>query len=205
MNGDPLFTVQSDQPDGPKSKVAIVTDGIAQVPVELAHQLGIYIVPFSLAVEGNIFTDLVDLDLNQLYQRMRLEKDLHLEISAPSVGKFYETFKACRDSGAESVLYEGISSHLSRAFTSAEKAAAMLHEEMGAWPVFMYDSRLVTAFEHVYGKKVPLREMPPRCAGARSEKIFWATSRITNTRRVLFLNYAPVSALRNGRLSPPRW
>lgn len=145
MNGNPLFTVQSGQPDGPKSKVAIVTDSIAQVPVELAHQLGIYIVPFSLAVEGNIFTDLVDLDLNQLYQRMRLEKDLHLETSAPSVGKFYETFKACRDSGAESVLYVGISSHLSRSFTSAEEAAGILHEEIGALPVFLYDSHLATA------------------------------------------------------------
>ena len=88
-NSTPLF--QNARPNGLAVKVAIVTDSIAQVPADLVRQLDIHPVPFTVVVEGTIYTDLVDLNLNYLYQHMRIEKDLRPVTSAPSVGVFYET------------------------------------------------------------------------------------------------------------------
>lgn len=142
MNENSAHTIN---PGQSAAKVAIVTDSIAQVPPELVRELGIQIMPFSLTVEGKIYTDLMDLDINELYQRMRVEKDLRLLTSAPSMGHYYQTFKSCRDRGAESVLYIGISSRLSGAFNTAQEAVRLLREDLGPQPIYLYDSRLATS------------------------------------------------------------
>ncbi len=127
------------------SKTAIITDSIAQVPVETARRLGILVVPFSVAVENEIVRDLSDVNLSNLYRRMRHEKDLRLSTSAPSIGEFYQVFKTALESGAESVVYVGIAGRLSRAFSSAVEAARMIHEEIGRQTVFLIDTCLATA------------------------------------------------------------
>ncbi len=132
-----------DKPIG--SKVAVVTDSVAQVPVETADQLGIQVVPFSVAVDGDVLKDISGVDLSDLYRRMRHEKDLRLSTSAPSIGEFYQVFKTALDGGAESVVYVGIASRLSHAFSSAVEAARMIHDEMGRQKVFLIDTRLATA------------------------------------------------------------
>jgi DegV family protein with EDD domain len=144
MNENPKHSSRIDQKNGSSAKITVVTDSIAQVPDELVHQLGIHVVPFSVVVEGKIYTDLVDLNLNELYQRMRQEKELRLSTSAPSVGQYYETFKECWQSGADSLVYVGITSRLSHGFSSAAEAARMMGAEAGSPPVYLYDSRLAT-------------------------------------------------------------
>ncbi len=145
MNANSGQEPHSTQKNGRSAGTAIVTDSIAQVPRELARPLKIHVVPFSVAFEGKVYTDLLDLDLGGLYQRMRFEKDLRLLTSAPSIGQYYEAFKACFDSGCESVVYIGISSRLSRAYESAVQAAKMIHEDLGPLPITLYDSRLATS------------------------------------------------------------
>lgn len=125
--------------------MAIVTDSIAQVPPELADQLEIRVIPFSLTFEGRVYEDLAGVNLNGLYQRMRFEKDLRLVTSAPSVGKFCEIFKECWNTGAESLLYVGMSSRLSSTFFCAQRAARILCEELGPQSIFLFDSRMATA------------------------------------------------------------
>lgn len=136
---------QSDRQNPAVSRVAIVTDSIAQVPAELAKQLGISIVPFSMALEDRIYTDLIDLDLRNLYQRMRHEKNLRFETSAPNVGQFKEIFTECLNQGAGNILYIGVSGRLSRAVSSAEEAARILREEAVQVSITIFDSRLATA------------------------------------------------------------
>jgi len=126
-------------------KVAVVTDSIAQVPQELAHQLGIHIVPFCVAVEGIVHIDANEEFLTDLYRRMRAEKNLILSTSAPSIGEYYETFVNCFNSGANSVVYIGIASRLSQAFSTAVAAARMVQEEIGHHDIHLIDTRLATA------------------------------------------------------------
>lgn len=130
---------------GSDSKVAVVTDSIAQVPLDIARQLNIHVIPFCVTVEGETHIDVNEDYLGDLYHRMRHEKDLRLTTSAPSIGVFYETFQGCLSSGADSVVYVGIASRLSQAFSTAVAATRMVHEEIGQHPIYVIDTCLATA------------------------------------------------------------
>lgn len=127
------------------ARVAIITDSIAQVPPELARELDIQVVPFSVLVEDETLDDLSDVNLSTLYHRMRHEKDLRLSTSAPSVGIYYEIFLNAFKSGAEAVVYVGLASRLSHAFSSAVEATRMLRENGVKQPISLFDTRMATA------------------------------------------------------------
>lgn len=127
-----------------EARVTIVTDSVAQVPDVLASELGIRIIPLSVMVEDKKYIDGIDLDPEGLYQRMRLEKDLRISTSAPSAGQFYALFLDCLQQGAQSVLYIGLTSHLSGTFSAAEGGALMAREEFNDRQIVVYDSRLAT-------------------------------------------------------------
>lgn len=144
MNLDNSSTQRSTYHSVPPGRVAIVTDSIAQVPNDLAQQLGIRVMPFSLTVNNEVFVDNSDLKAGDLYQRMRKEKDLQLSTSAPSIGQFYSTFKECFEQGAENILYIGVSSRLSMAINSSEEASRMILDEHGFGRIRIFDSRMAT-------------------------------------------------------------
>ena len=96
-------------------KVAIVTDSVAQVPVELAQQLGITVVPLTVQIGRESYLDGVDLVLEDLYRRMRVEKILPTT-SAPSPGQMEEVFQACLNAGLRSVMCITLSSKLSATY-----------------------------------------------------------------------------------------
>lgn len=131
--------------NGPNSRVAILTDSIAQVPAHLANQLDIHVIQFGVTVEGETHLDIHEDYLMDLYRRMRFEKDLRLTTSAPSIGDYYETFLDCLNSGADSVLYICMASRLSQAFSTAVAAARMVHEKVGKDSIHLVDTRLATA------------------------------------------------------------
>jgi DegV family protein with EDD domain len=125
-------------------KVIIVTDSVAQVPPELARQLGIRVVPSILMVEGQKYLDGVDLEPDSLYQRMRLDKNLRLSTSAPSTGQFFNVFLDCLDGGAESVIYLGLTSRMSGTFNSAMAGAMLAREEYGDRQIHLFDTCTAT-------------------------------------------------------------
>lgn len=147
MRSDEVRPADDLQHSKTTGNVAIVTDSVAQVPVELARQLGISIVPYTVVVEGKKYQDGIDLVPKDLYQRMRLEKDLHISTSAPSIGQFYQAFVECIQRGAESVVYIGLASRLSGALNAAESAARLVNEEYGFKGIVSVDSRLATIAE----------------------------------------------------------
>ena len=125
-------------------KVAIVTDSIAQIPADLVKKYGIHIIPYRVTVKETTYTDGVDLSVDELYKRMRLEKGMRLMTTAPSVGLFCRTFGDCREEGARKVLYIGVSGQLSGAVNSATAASRMIFTDFGALQIKIYDSRMAT-------------------------------------------------------------
>jgi DegV family protein with EDD domain len=75
---------------------------------------------------------------------MRLEKDLRISTSAPSIGQFYTTFLECFQRGAQAVVYIGLSGRLSGALSAAETAARLVREDYGFEEIAVFDSRLAT-------------------------------------------------------------
>ena len=58
----------------PQNTPVVVTGSAAQVPPEIASQLGIVILPLTIMVEGKEYLDGIDLFPGELYQKMRAQK-----------------------------------------------------------------------------------------------------------------------------------
>jgi DegV family protein with EDD domain len=122
-----------------KSNIAIITDSVAQVPTELARELNISIVPMGVQINGKIYLDNLELDLAELYRRMRTEK-ITPTTTAPSAGEFKEVMNASLGAGAEAVLCITLSSKLSSSFNNACLAADLIREEKPGSNIQILDS-----------------------------------------------------------------
>jgi len=121
--------------------VAVVTDSVAQVPAETAKQWGITVVPFQVSIEGEVYRDGIDLDLSELYRRMRTKKVLPTTI-APSPEQFKEIFQRLLDQGAEAILHVSLASKLSSSYNNACLAAKEVLANNLHKTIEVFDSRL---------------------------------------------------------------
>jgi len=117
----------------------VVTGSAAQVPPDIAEQLGIEILPLKIYVNGKEYLDGIDLSPSDLYQKMRSDK-LDVKTAAPSVGQYYECFKDILEQGERDILCITLSSKLSSDYLSAVNAADMAQEEFQTAKVIIYDS-----------------------------------------------------------------
>ena len=117
----------------------VVTGSAAQVPPDLAKQLGIEILPLKIYVNGKEYLDGIDLSPSDLYQKMRSDK-IDVKTAAPSVGQYYECFKNILEQGDRDILCITLSSKLSSDYLSAVNAADMAQEEFQTAKVIVYDS-----------------------------------------------------------------
>lgn len=117
----------------------VVTGSAAQVPSDIAEQLGIEVLPLKIHVNGKEYLDGIDLSPNDLYQKMRSDK-VDVKTAAPSVGQYYECFKSILEQGDRDVLCITLSSKLSSDYLSAVNAASMAQEEFQTAKVIVFDS-----------------------------------------------------------------
>jgi len=110
-----------------EQQVCIITDSTADIPREIAEELGISVVPLSVTVGGETFID-GELSMEEFFARMAAAKELPTT-SQPSVGAFVQAFEdglaRCRD-----VVCVNISGRLSGTIESAREAARLLGERV---------------------------------------------------------------------------
>lgn len=123
--------------------VSVVTDSVAQVPPEIAQQLGITVVPFTVNINGQPYQDGIDLRPTDLYRRMRQENILPTTTAA-SLGQYQQAIEASLDAGAQAVLYISLSSKLSSGYSTACQAAQIIRSESPDRPIVVMDSQNVT-------------------------------------------------------------
>jgi fatty acid-binding protein DegV len=73
------------------SKVAVVTDSVANLPPELVERYSITVIPLPVAFGQEVFRDGVDMTSAQFYCRLREDKHLP-STSTPSMGDFLTLF-----------------------------------------------------------------------------------------------------------------
>jgi DegV family protein with EDD domain len=73
-------------------KVAIVTDSTADLPPELAEELGVTIVPLQVIFGNEAYREGVDITTEEFYERLVKSRPLPTT-SAPSVGDFQEVYE----------------------------------------------------------------------------------------------------------------
>jgi DegV family protein with EDD domain len=99
------------------SNIAVVTDSSANIPDRLARELGIYVVPLSLAFDQQVFRDGVDITPDEVYRLQRAEGSIPTT-SAPSIGDFLRVYAAA---GRE--VTDVVSIHMSRRLSATQDAA----------------------------------------------------------------------------------
>ena len=123
----------------PQNTPIVVTGSAAQVPPEIASQLGIVILPLVIMVEGKEYLDGIDLHPGDLYQKMRTQK-IEVKTAAPNVGHYYACFKRIIDQQESDVLCITLSEKLSSDYNAAVDAAKMLSGEYPKNKVTVFDS-----------------------------------------------------------------
>ena len=101
------------------SSFAVVTDSTADLPVSLAQERGIEVVPLVVTIAGKTFVDGV-LTQAEFFERMNAAPELPTT-SQPSVGAFVEAYERAL-ARADEVISVHISSKLSGTFASAVQA-----------------------------------------------------------------------------------
>jgi len=103
------------------SKIAIVTDTDASLPLDLAARYSIAQAPIGILFGEENFRDVYDATCGDIFARIDREGRVPTT-SAPSPGQFSEAYQAAFDGGAESVLCFTVSSEVSATYAAAVAA-----------------------------------------------------------------------------------
>ena len=120
--------------------VRIVTDSACDLPAELAHELGIEIVPLSIRFGSEEFIDREQLTTAEFWARCATSSTLP-ETAAPAPGQFEAAYRRLAADGATGIVVVNLSSALSATMQSAQLAARSVEGEID---VRVVDSRSVT-------------------------------------------------------------
>ena len=116
-------------------RFAIMVDGTAGVPDELARELDIRILPLHVNFGEESFTAGVDLSSAQFYERLE-KPDARPTTSQPSLGECTAAFEAVQREGAERILAITVATELSGTYSALTTA-----REQVSIPVEVVDSR----------------------------------------------------------------
>ncbi len=116
--------------------VAITVDSPADLPRELAEQFNISTIPLHIILDGNNYSDCVDIFPEDIF-RIFEEKHILPTTSAISIGEYEDFFRGFTDKGL-AVVHLSLSSEISSTHRNAVIAADNLED------VFVVDSRHLT-------------------------------------------------------------
>lgn len=116
-------------------KIALITDSTCDIPAEWVKHYEIQVIPLTIVMEGQTFTDGVDITPIEFYERLANE-DIRPTTSQPTPQLFLDAYQKAAESGAEQVLVITISSGMSGTIESARQAA-----ESSPIPVQLWDGK----------------------------------------------------------------
>lgn len=120
--------------------VAIVTDSVADIPEILVDKYNIKVIPLTVHFGGKSYKDRIDISNQEFYQFIGEAKTLPTT-SQPTPAQFIETYRACKEEGADKILSIHFSADMSGTCQGAKMAADMLKDEID---IEVIDSRTVT-------------------------------------------------------------
>ncbi|UCG10751.1 MAG: DegV family protein [Dehalococcoidia bacterium] len=120
-------------------KVKIVTDSTADLPPQLASELGITVVPAYVRFGDEVYRDRIDISEDEFYQRLSSDP-VHPTTEPPTPQDFAEVYQKL-SAEADGIVSIHISSKLSATYNSALRGVEILGKE---FPIAVVDSQLVT-------------------------------------------------------------
>ena len=107
------------------SKIRIVTDSTADLPIDIIKQYNITVVPLRVNFETNSYLEGIELSTAEFYERL-IQSDKLPTTSQPSPGDFATTYQKLASEGAEEIFSIHLSKELSGTYQSALLAKSML-------------------------------------------------------------------------------
>ncbi|MEJ2563737.1 MAG: DegV family protein [Anaerolineales bacterium] len=114
-------------------KIAIVTDSASNLPSEVVDEYGITVVPVSLLWDEHVFRDGIDIDPDEVYQRLRSSKSTPTT-AAPSVGDFLQTYLQLGE-GVDAIVSIHLPDRLSGVISAARLAAGLVEDQVQVYVV----------------------------------------------------------------------
>ena len=119
--------------------VKIVTDSTADLPPQLARELGITVVPVYVRFGDEIYRDRVDISEDEFYHKL-LHGHIHPTTTQPTPKDFVDVYKNLVGQ-ADGIISIHVSSKLSATYNSALLGKELVEKEC---PIEVIDSKLVT-------------------------------------------------------------
>lgn len=119
--------------------VKVVTDSTADLPPEIAEELGITVVPVRVRFGSEVFRDRVDINEDEFYEKL-LGDPIHPSTEPPTPNDFAGVYQKLSQE-ADGILSIHISSRISATCNSARLGKEMLETEC---PIEIVDSKFVT-------------------------------------------------------------
>ena len=110
---------------GPKIAVALAIDSAVDIPEPTERALGITVVPLQILLNDRYVRDRFEIGKEDLYRRMRAEKDLVVKTSQPAPFDFKAAYESAL-ARQRQVLFFSLSSRLSGSYQSALAARRLL-------------------------------------------------------------------------------
>jgi DegV family protein with EDD domain len=108
------------------SKIAVVTDSVATIPVDLVKRYNIYVAPVHIIWDKVDYRDSVNIKTNEFYKRLRNSKTLPTTSSAIQ-GEFLLIFEQLRDK-VDSIVTLTLTGGLGAAYNSALNARELVKD-----------------------------------------------------------------------------
>ncbi|HWO93774.1 MAG TPA: DegV family protein [Dehalococcoidia bacterium] len=156
--------------------IRVVTDSTADVPNDLAEELGIAVVPLYVNFGDDTFRDGVDMSTDDFYERLVASKVLPTT-SQPSAGDFEDVYRKLAEETTEIVSIH-LSGKLSGTLGSAATAAAAVPE----CTIEVIDSRSASLGCGL----AAIKAAQAARAGARMHEVLDLVQHVTDHQRVVF-------------------
>ena len=197
--------------------VKIVTDSAADLPTQLAQQLGITVVPVYLRFGDEVYRDGVDIEGDEFYQRLE-NSPVHPTTSQPTPEDFASVYRELSKETDEIVsvhIPQKLSGTYNSALQGRELAAAKSHVEvvdsfsvsMGLGLIVMAAARLAQAGVGLQGVMEEIKQAIPQIhllGVFDTLKYLLLGGRISRAKAIVgsVLNVKPLITIRDGELVP---
>lgn len=125
------------------SQFQIFSDGAADIPIRVANDNNIIVIPFYISLDGEHYLkEMTELSLDMYYKEF-VEKHLFPKTSLPSVQDYIDAFTPTLESGKD-ILCFNITTTLSGSHQSASTAGEILREKFPQSKIYIMNSWLAT-------------------------------------------------------------
>lgn len=114
-------------PPRPPADVALLADSAVDLPEAVENGAGVAVVPLQISLNGRFFRDRREIAKEELYRRMRAERDLVVKTSQPAPRDFQDALAAALAARGRALLFS-LSSRLSGSYQNALAAVRLLSE-----------------------------------------------------------------------------